>query len=116
MNREQAVLNKEIYCQGTEADDKVFGYQERYAEYRYYPSLITGHMRSTSSTPLDVWHLAEKFENLPTLSAEFIQDATPIKRVVAVTDEPPIILDAWFDLRCVRPMPIYSTPGLVDHF
>lgn len=113
---EQAILNKEIYCQGTEADDKVFGYQERYAEYRYYPSLITGHMRSTSSTPLDVWHLAEKFENLPTLSAEFIQDATPINRVVAVTDEPPIILDAWFDLRCVRPMPIYSTPGLVDHF
>nr|WNN13217.1 MAG: major capsid protein [Gokushovirinae sp.] len=113
---EQAVLNKEIYCQGTAKDDEVFGYQERYAEYRYYPSLITGHMRSTSSTPLDVWHLAEKFENLPTLSAEFIRDATPIQRVVAVTDEPPIILDAWFDLRCVRPMPIYSTPGLVDHF
>ena len=113
---EQAVLNKEIYVQGTAADDEVFGYQERFAEYRYFPGIITGHMRSTSSTPLDVWHLAEKFETAPQLNSAFIQDATPIERVVAVTDEPPIILDAWFDLKCVRPMPVYSTPGLVDHF
>lgn len=113
---EQAILNKEIYAQGSEQDDQVFGYQERYAEYRYFPSLITGQLRSTSSTPLDVWHLAEKFETLPKLNATFIQDATPIERVVAVTDEPPIILDAWFDMKCVRPMPVYSTPGLVDHF
>lgn len=113
---EQAVLNKEIFVQGTPQDDEVFGYQERFAEYRYYPSMITGHMRSTSPTPLDAWHLAEKFENLPTLSSEFVKDATPIERVVAVTSEPPILLDAWFDLQCVRPMPVYSTPGLVDHF
>ena len=113
---EQAILNKEIYCQGTAADDEVFGYQERFAEYRYFPGIITGHMRSTSSTPLDVWHLAEKFETAPQLNGTFIQDATPIERVVAVTDEPPLILDAWFDLKCVRPMPVYSTPGLVDHF
>lgn len=113
---EQAVLNKEIFVQGTAADDEVFGYQERFAEYRYFPGIITGHMRSTSSTPLDVWHLAEKFETAPQLNGTFIQDATPIERVVAVTDEPPIILDAWFDLKCVRPMPVYSTPGLVDHF
>jgi hypothetical protein len=113
---EQAVLNKEIYVQGTAADDEVFGYQERFAEYRYFPGIITGHMRSTSSTPLDVWHLAEKFETAPQLNSTFIQDVTPIERVVAVTDEPPIILDAWFDLKCVRPMPVYSTPGLVDHF
>lgn len=113
---EQAILNKEIFVQGTAADDEVFGYQERYAEYRYFPGIITGHMRSTSSTPLDVWHLAEKFETAPQLNGAFIQDATPIERVVAVTDEPPIILDAWFDLKCVRPMPVYSTPGLVDHF
>lgn len=113
---EQAVLNKEIYVQGTAADDEVFGYQERYAEYRYFPGIITGYMRSTSSTPLDVWHLAEKFETAPQLNATFIEDATPIERVVAVTNEPPIILDAWFDLKCVRPMPVYSTPGLVDHF
>jgi hypothetical protein len=113
---EQAILNKEIYCSGTPADDEVFGYQERFAEYRYFPGIITGHMRSTSSTPLDVWHLAEKFESAPKLNGTFIQDATPIERVVAVTDEPPLILDAWFDLKCVRPMPVYSTPGLVDHF
>lgn len=113
---EQAILNKEIYAQGTSEDDEVFGYQERFAEYRYFPSLITGQLRSTSTTPLDVWHLAEKFETLPKLNSTFIQDATPIERVVAVTDEPPIILDAWFDMKCVRPMPVYSTPGLVDHF
>ena len=113
---EQAILNKEIYAQGNAQDDEVFGYQERYAEYKYFPSLITAQLRSTSSTPLDVWHLAEKFETLPKLNSTFIQDATPIERVVAVTDEPPIILDAWFDMKCVRPMPVYSTPGLVDHF
>jgi hypothetical protein len=113
---EQAILNKEIYAQGTDEDEQVFGYQERFAEYRYFPSLITGQLRSTSSTPLDVWHLAEKFETIPKLNSTFIVDATPIERVVAVTDEPPIILDAWFDMKCVRPMPVYSTPGLVDHF
>lgn len=113
---EQAILNKEIYMQGTPEDDEVFGYQERYAEYRFFPSMITGQLRSTSSTPLDVWHLSEKFETLPKLNDVFIQDATPIERVVAVTDEPPIILDAWFEMKCVRPMPVYSTPGLVDHF
>ena len=104
---EQAILNKEIYCQGTAQDDEVFGYQERFAEYRYYPSMITGQLRSTSATPLDVWHLGEKFESLPALNSQFIQDATPIERVVAVTDEPPVILDAWFKMKCVRPMPVY---------
>lgn len=113
---EQAILNKEIYFQGTAADDQVFGYQERYAEYRYHQSMITGQLRSTSSTPLDVWHLAEKFDQLPVLNGEFIQDHTPIDRVVAVTDEPPIICDCFFKMKCVRPMPIYATPGLVDHF
>lgn len=100
---EQAILNKEIYAQGTDEDEQVFGYQERFAEYRYFPSLITGQLRSTSSTPLDVWHLAEKFETIPKLNSTFIVDATPIERVVAVTDEPPIILDAWFDMKCARP-------------
>lgn len=113
---EQAILNKEIYCQGNAKDDEVFGYQERFAEYRYKQSVITGHLRSTSATPLDIWHLSQKFENLPTLSSQFIEENPPLERVVAVTDEPPIILDAWFDLKCTRPMPVYSTPGLVDHF
>lgn len=113
---EQAILNKEIYAQGTAADEQVFGYQERFAEYRYSPSVITGKMRSTDPQTLDIWHLAQKFDNLPTLSSQFIQDNPPVSRVVAVQSEPQFILDAWFDLKCVRPMPVYSVPGLVDHF
>lgn len=113
---EQAILNKEIYAQGNAADDKVFGYQERFAEYRYSPSVITGKMRSTDPQTLDIWHLAQKFDSLPTLSSQFIQDNPPVSRVVAVQSEPQFILDAWFDLKCIRPMPVYSVPGLVDHF
>lgn len=113
---EQAVLNKEIYAQGNTDDDGVFGYQERYAEYRYAPSQVTGKFRSTYSQSLDSWHLAQKFENLPKLSPEFIVDNPPIDRVVAVPSEPQFLLDAWFNLNCVRPMPVYGVPGLMDHF
>nr|DAJ50096.1 MAG TPA: major capsid protein [Microviridae sp.] len=113
---EQAVLNKEIYAQGTDEDEKVFGYQERYAEYRYAPSQITGKFRSTYAQSLDSWHLAQKFDNLPKLSPEFIVDNPPIERVIAVQDEPQFLLDCWFNLNCVRPMPVYGVPGLMDHF
>ena len=113
---EQAILNKEIYAQGNDEDDKAFGYQERYAEYRYFPSMITGKFRSTDPQPLDSWHLAQKFDNLPKLSSEFIEDKPPIDRIVAVTDEPEFLLDCFFDMKCIRPMPVYSVPGLVDHF
>lgn len=113
---EQAVLNKEIYAQGNEEDDNVFGYQERYAEYRYAPSQVTGKFRSTYAQSLDSWHLAQKFENLPKLSPEFIVDNPPIDRVVAVPSEPQFLLDCWFNLSCVRPMPVYGVPGLMDHF
>ena len=114
---EQAILQKEIFADGTAADDDtVFGYQERYAEYRYKPNMITGKMRSTDPNTLDVWHLAQKFENAPTLNSDFIEENVPIDRVLAVTNEPEILLDCWFDLSCVRPMPVYSVPGLVDHF
>lgn len=113
---EQAVLNKEIYAQGSDEDDKVFGYQERYAEYRYAPSQVTGKFRSTYAQSLDSWHLAQKFENLPKLSPEFIVDNPPIDRVVAVPSEPQFLLDCWFSLNCVRPMPVYGVPGLMDHF
>lgn len=113
---EQAVLNKEIYAQGTADDDKVFGYQERYAEYRYYPGQITGKFRSTDPQSLDSWHLAQKFESLPTLSSQFIQDDPPVNRVIAVTDEPQFLFDSYIRLKCARPMPVYSVPGLVDHF
>lgn len=113
---EQAVLNKEIYAQGTADDDKVFGYQERYAEYRYYPGQITGKFRSTDPQPLDSWHLAQNFSSLPTLSSQFIQDNPPVERVVAVTSEPQFLFDSYIRLKCARPMPVYSVPGLVDHF
>lgn len=113
---EQAVLNKEIYAQGTSDDDGVFGYQERYAEYRYFPNQITGKFRSTYSQPLDSWHLAQKFDSLPTLSDDFIRDNPPIDRVIAVPDEPQFLLDAFFKMSCVRPMPLYGVPGLIDHF
>ncbi|WP_287777537.1 major capsid protein [Megamonas sp.] len=113
---EQAVLNKEIYAQGTSKDDEVFGYQERWAEYRYFPSQITGKFRSTYAQSLDVWHLAQEFAELPKLNSEFIMDNPPVARVLAVQNEPQILLDCYFSLSCVRPMPIYSVPGLVDHF
>lgn len=113
---EQVVKNIEIYCQGNNEDGKVFGYQERYAEYRYKPSLITGQFRSTYSEPLDVWHLSQKFASLPTLSDEFIQDHPPIGRVVAVPSYPHFLLDVKFNLKCIRPMPMYGIPGMMGHF
>lgn len=113
---EQAILNKEIYAQGTSADDDVFGYQERYAEYRYFPSMITGKLRSTDPQSLDVWHLSQKFDSLPTLSAQFIQDDPPVKRILAVQNEPQFIIDSYIEMKCARPMPVYGVPGFVDHF
>ena len=113
---EQAILNKEIYAQGTSADDDVFGYQERYAEYRYKPSIITGAFRSNAATPLDSWHLAQDFSSLPALNSAFIEDNPPVSRVVAVPSEPEFLFDGYFDMNCVRPMPLYGVPGMVDHF
>jgi hypothetical protein len=109
-------LNKEIYAQGTADDNGVFGYQERFAEYRYKPSLVTGQMRSNYATSLDVWHLAQDFTALPALNSTFIEENPPIDRIIAVPSEPHILLDAYFDLKCARPMPTYSVPGLIDHF
>lgn len=114
---EQAILNKEIYYQGgTSVDDDVFGYQERYAEYRYKPSLITGQMRSTAGSSLDAWHLAQEFTTLPTLGDTFITENPPMNRVSAVIIEPDFIFDSYFSMKCARPMPLYGVPGLIDHF
>lgn len=113
---EQVVYNREIYTQGTADDNGVFGYQERYAEYRYKPSMITGKLRSTDPQTLDVWHLAQKFDTLPKLNKDFIEENPPINRVIAVQNEPQFFADFWFDLKTSRPMPVYSVPGLVDHF
>ncbi|AKO71500.1 major CP [Chimpanzee faeces associated microphage 3] len=113
---EQAVLNKEIYADSTDGkDDEVFGYQERWSEYRYKPSMITGKLRSNDPQSLDVWHLAQNFIERPTLSSDFIKDAPPIKRVLAVQDEPEFVCDFHFICKCARPMPVYSVPGLIDH-
>lgn len=113
---EQAVLNKEIYAQGTSADDEVFGYQERFAEMRYKKSLITGKFRSNATGSLDLWHLAQEFGSLPTLDDTFIQENPPMNRVLATPSEPDFLFDAYFDYICVRPMPTFGVPGLIDHF
>jgi len=113
---EQAVLNKEIFISGGSSDEDVFGYQERYAEYRYKPSRITGLFNSNFASSLDVWHLSQDFSSAPALNDSFIQDNPPIDRVIAVPSEPHFLADFWFDLKCSRPMPVYSVPGLIDHF
>jgi hypothetical protein len=113
---EQSILNKEIYAQGTSTDNSVFGYQERYAEYRYKPSFVTGQMRSNFAQSLDTWHLAQDFGSLPALNASFIEENPPVDRVTAVQNYPNMILDMYFKLKCARPMPTYGVPGLIDHF
>ena len=114
---EQPVYEREIYATGDETADKaVFGYQERYAEYRYIPSYITGKLRSTSAQSLDYWHLAQQFSAAPSLSRDFIEEHPPFDRVLAVQDEPQFVLDCWFDISAMRPLPVYSVPSLLDHF
>ena len=115
---EQAVLNKEIYCDGSANDALVFGYQERWAEYRYLPSQITGLFRSTASGTLDGWHLAQKFASLPSLNTTFIQDTPPVSRVLAVSSQvgKEFLCDVFMSCRAARPLPMYSVPGLIDHF
>ena len=113
---EQAILNKEIFTAGETEDNDVFGYQERYAEYRYKPSKITGQMRSSFAQSLDTWHLSQDFAALPILNDTFISEDPPIDRVIAVQDYPHFIFDSYFQLNCARPMPMYSVPGWIDHF
>lgn len=114
---EQAIELREIYAQGSEDDSTVFGYQERYAEYRYKPSQITGKFRSSVvNGSLDKWHLSQFFKNAPTLNEEFITENPPIERIIAVPSEPEFLLDIGFRYTTVRPMPMFGTPGLVDHF
>jgi hypothetical protein len=116
---EQAVLNKEIYVTGGASDANVFGYQERWAEYRFLPSRISGLFRSTAAGTIDPWHLAQKFTALPTLNSTFIQSTPPVDRVVAVgaaANGKQFIFDSFFKCVTARPMPLYSVPGLIDHF
>ena len=117
---EQSILNKEIYVTGnTTQDNQVFGYQERWAEYRYNPSEITGLFRSTSAGTIDPWHYSQKFTSLPTLNTTFIQDTPPLSRNLAIgasANGQQLLLDAFFNTTAARPMPMYSVPGLIDHF
>ena len=108
---EQEVFQKEIDAKGTMADDDIWGYQERFAEYRYKLSMITGKMRSSDAQSLDIWHLSQDLVD-PVLNDEFITEDVPISRVVAVPSEPDFKLDAYFNLKCARPMPMYGIPGL----
>ena len=102
--------------QGIAADQNTFGYQERYAEYRYKPSKITGEFRSNFAQSLDTWHVAQDFASLPLLNDLFIEENPPIDRIIAVQTSPHLLWDCFFKLTTARPMPVYSIPGLIDHF
>ena len=109
---EQAVKNKEIFADGTSADEETFGYQERYAEYRYKPSSVTGKFRSNATGTLESWHYAQDYASLPLLGDSWIQVTdTNVQRTLAVASEPQFIFDSLFKLRCTRPMPVNSIPG-----
>lgn len=120
---EQAILNKEIFAQGTAEDDEVFGYQEAWADYRYAPSYVTGAFRSNLSEEerggsLDAWHLADYYSELPSLSDTWIEEGDEsMNRVLAVSSEieNQFLADMYFINKTTRPMPIYSVPGLIDH-
>lgn len=112
---EQAIKNKEIYCQGNSTDEEVFGYQEAWSEYRYGQSMVTGAMRSNYDQSLDIWHYADYYESLPTLSDEWIEETQKnIDRTIAVQSdlENQFICDFYFDANYIRPMPVYSVPGI----
>lgn len=116
---EQAIYNKEIYARGLAADDQVFGYQERWSELRYHPSRVSGLFRSTTTGTIDAWHLAQRFNALPTLSQSFIEENPPLDRILAVGSAAAgqqLIADMFFDVTAVRPLPMYGVPGLIDHF
>jgi len=116
---EQAILSKEIYCDGSANDNDVFGYQERWAEYRYGKSKITGLMRSTSAGTIDPWHLAQRFTTRPVLNDTFIYETPPLSRVLAVgagANGQQILFDAVFSQNWTRPIPMFSVPGLSDRF
>lgn len=115
---EQAIKNKEIFAQGNDKDNEVFGYQEAWAEYRYKPNMVTGEMRSAYAQSLDVWHLADDYSSLPSLSDSWIrEDKANIDRVLAVTSavSNQFFADIYVKNYCTRPMPMYSVPGLIDH-
>jgi Capsid protein (F protein) len=118
---EQGIRNDEIYATGTATDTQVFGYQERWAEYRYYPSRTSAYFRSTNTTPLDSWHLGTKFASLPSLNSSFMgaDTDTNLARGLAAgaaANNQQFLCDLFFDVKAARPLPMYSVPGMLDHF
>lgn len=110
---EQYIKNREIYAQGTDEDEEAFGYQECWAEYRYANNYITGELNSDYATPLDIWHYGDKYDQLPTLSNDWISETKEnVQRTLAIQDQDQFIADFYFDLTAVRPMPVYSVPSL----
>ena len=121
---EMPILNKEIYAQGDTVvdtdgnivDNQVFGYQEAWAEYRYKPNRISGKLRSTASGTLDIWHYGDKYNSLPKLSSDWIDETEAnMQRTLAVQNEPQFICDTYCKSTWTRIMPLYSVPGLLDH-
>ena len=115
---EQAVLNKEIYADGSSKDNEVFGYQEAWADYRYRPNICTCEMRSKAQKSLDSWHLADDYAARPSLSDSWIrEDKSNLDRALAISSS--VSNQLWADIYvqniCTRPMPMYSIPGLIDH-
>ena len=122
---DDSVLVKELYCQdpttdtgatGTADNERVFNYQERYAELKYKPSQITGLFRSNATASLEAWHLSQEFTSLPSFDQTFIESATPVDRAIVTPAEPHLILDCYFNLQCARPMHLYSIPGMGARF
>ena len=115
---EQAILNKEIWIDGSANDEDVFGYTGRYNEYRFQNNMLTSLMRPDAASTLASWNLSEDFATLPTLGSTFIESntGTPLDRAIAVPSEPHFIADIWHDIKTARPLPLYGVPGGIDHF
>lgn len=113
---EQAILKKELYLTGTATDEQAFGYQEAWAEYRMKPNRISGKFRSNATGTLDSWHYGDNYKETPSLSQAWMKEGdSEIQRTLAVDNEPQFIMDTVIDNTSVRPIPMYSIPGLVDH-
>lgn len=111
---EVAVKNKEIYAQGTTADDDTFGYQEYAYELRYGQNRVSGEFRSNYATSRDSKHMADDYSSLPTLGAAWIQSNTAISRNISVSaaTADPIELNTLMSGMLARTLPMYSIPGL----
>ena len=115
---EQAIKNKELYLQGADADEEVFGYQERFAEYRYKQNHVSGMLRSNYTQSLDIYHYADDYNSQPYLSSDWIDEGySNVDRTLAVSSQlvNQFIGDFYFKMSATRVLPVYGIPGLIDH-